>query len=89
VNEDMLKGFLYAEFRNHGYHDCDGFIEDMADYFDVEEIQEQDVREAVGDLIKEGYLIYYDKGNSIEATTPDHLTPEKGNESTEGDVSSD
>lgn len=64
MNADMLKGFIYRELGDYAAYDLNRFIEDMTGYFDVKEIQEEDVREAVGDLIEEGYLIYDDKGNN-------------------------
>lgn len=82
----MLKGFLYAELGDREEINCDGFIEEMADYFDVEEISEEEVREAVSDLIKEEYVLYGETDKKIVATIPDHLTPSK--ESKEGDTES-
>jgi len=76
MEHSMLKGFLYAKLGDKEKISCDKFIEEMADYFDVEEISEQDVREAVGELIKEKYVLYGELDGKIVATTPSHLTPE-------------
>lgn len=76
MNHEMLKGFLYARLGHRAETNCESFIEGMADYFDVEEITEQDVREAVADLIKEQYVIYGQMDQNIVATTPEHLTPD-------------
>jgi len=84
VEHEMLKGFLYSELGGRDEINCDTFIEEMADYFNVEEISEQDVREAVADLIKEGYVLYGTMDKQIVATTPDHLTPSGASE--EGDT---
>lgn len=81
----MLKGFLYGELGHKEETKCNEFIEQMADYFDVEEITEQDVRDAVADLIKEEYVLYGQMDQNIVATTPDHLTAENVQETTEGE----
>jgi hypothetical protein len=80
----MLKGYLYGELGHTEEIKAEKFIEQMADYFDAKEITEQDVREAVGDLIQEQYVIYGRIDQQIVATTPDHLTPENLDESMEG-----
>ena len=76
MEHEMLKGFLYSELGDREEVSCEKFIRAMADYFDVEEITEQDVRDAVADLIKEQYILYGDMDKKIVATTPDHLNPE-------------
>jgi hypothetical protein len=75
MEHEMLKGFLYAKLGDRSEIKLDRFIEQMTEFFDVEEITEEDVREAVGDLIKEEYVLYGEIDKKIVGTVPDSLTP--------------
>lgn len=80
MNNEMLKGFLYSRLGKRDAINCDKFIEEMAEYFDVNEITEKDVREAVGDLIKEEYVLYGEIDHHIVATTPNSLSKQNQEE---------
>jgi len=71
MNEERLKGFILAKANNFHLYDLDSFIEKTEEHLEPVSL-ECSVREAVGDLIKEGWLEYNQEGNNVKQVLPEN-----------------
>jgi len=71
MKEERLKGFILAKANNFHFYDLDSFIEKTEEHLEPVSL-EYSVREAVDDLIKEGWLEYIEEGNNIKQVLPEN-----------------
>jgi len=71
MNEERLKGFILAKANNFHFYDLDSFIEKTKEHLEPIDL-ECEVREAIDDLIEEGWLEYIEEGNNIKQILPEN-----------------
>jgi len=73
MNEDMIKGFMLGGLNNFHLHDKDGFIQ-KTEYSLGAIVEEKDIEALLDEMIEEGWIKYYEEGNSIQTSTPEGVS---------------